>query len=285
MWEQQSGTTVDGVIAIDPVALSYILGAVGPVKMPDGEIITADNVVELTESTAYIRFAEDNKARKQYLQDVASEVVKKMTGRVASPRQLLDALGKAVTERRILVWSAVPIEQQILEETPPAHVVPKGPAPYEAVVINNVGGNKIDYYLTRQIEYTAGGCSAKIRRSTVTVRLTNNVPDAPLPDYVIGQSGLLGTPLVVPKGVNVASVSLLATANAQLRSATLDGKNAKIFPAGMERGHPIFETRVQIERGQTVELIEPTTRGVARVPIQPLLDDVIPVVSVPECTG
>ena len=40
MWEQQSGTTVDGAIAIDPVALSYILGAVGSVTMPDGETIT-----------------------------------------------------------------------------------------------------------------------------------------------------------------------------------------------------------------------------------------------------
>ncbi len=37
---QQSGMNVDGVIAIDPVALSYILGATGPVVMPDGETVT-----------------------------------------------------------------------------------------------------------------------------------------------------------------------------------------------------------------------------------------------------
>ena len=39
MWLEQTGMQVDGVIAIDPVALSYILGAVGPVTMPDGEIV------------------------------------------------------------------------------------------------------------------------------------------------------------------------------------------------------------------------------------------------------
>ena len=142
MWEQQSGTKVDGVIAIDPVALSYVLGAVGPVTMPDGETITKDNVVELTESTAYIRFAADNNARKQYLQDVASQVVKKMTGRVQSPRQLLDALGKAVSEGRIAVWSSSPTEQQVLEQTALAHEVPDDPAPYAAVVINNLGGKQ-----------------------------------------------------------------------------------------------------------------------------------------------
>jgi hypothetical protein len=66
---------VDGVISIDPVALSYVLGAEGPVTMPDGETITKGNVVELTESTAYIRFANDNDARKSYLQSVAPAVV------------------------------------------------------------------------------------------------------------------------------------------------------------------------------------------------------------------
>ena len=106
MWAQQSGMNVDGVIAIDPVALSYMLGAVGSITLPDGEIVTKDNVVELTESTAYIRFPNDQTARKNYLQDIANAVVKKMTGPIESPAQLLDALGKAVSERRIAVWSS-----------------------------------------------------------------------------------------------------------------------------------------------------------------------------------
>ncbi len=75
MWAEQTGTNVDGVIAIDPVALSYILGAVGPITMPDGEVVSRDNVVELTESTAYLRFPTDQVARKQYLQDIANAVV------------------------------------------------------------------------------------------------------------------------------------------------------------------------------------------------------------------
>ena len=203
MWEQQSGTKVDGVIAIDPIALSYVLGAVGPVTLPDGETITRDNVVELTESTAYIRFATDNNARKQYLLDIAREVVKKMTGRVQSPRQLLDALGKTVSEGRIAVWSSSPTEQQLLEQTVLAHVVPDDPAPYAAVVINNLAGNKIDYYLTRHIEYTAGACDGKTRKSVVIVRLTNNAPANGLPDYVAGSAGLAGElPVELPEGSN-----------------------------------------------------------------------------------
>jgi len=288
LWAQQSGVNVDGVIAIDPVALSYILGAVGSVTMPDGERVTKDNVVELTESTLYSRFPTDQTARKQYLQDVASEVVKKITVHIESPRQLLEALGKAVGEGRIAVWSSSPAEQQLLEETPLAHVVPNDPAPYAGVVINNLGGNKLDYYLKRSIEYSADACEGDTRKSTITIRLTNTAPDGPLPDYVASSPGLPELPYAVPSGASVSSVLLLATTNAKLASAIADGRRVPVF-TGTERGHPVFEVQVIIKRGQTMELrfllTEPTAPGAPRVPIQPLLDPVAPVVSVPECSG
>jgi hypothetical protein len=288
MWEQQSGTKVDGVISIDPIALSYILGAVGPVTMPDGETITKDNVVELTESTAYIRFAADNDARKNYLRDVASEVVRKLTGHLDSPRQLLDALGKSVGERRIAVWSSVPDEQAVLEKTPLAHEIPDDPAPYAGVVINNLAGNKLDYYLTRHIEYSAGPCDHERRASTVTIRLTNNVPDMPLPDYVAGHLGLGEVAADMPKASNLTSVSFLATKSSALAGVYVNGVKVP-SSKGIERGHPTYEVQLALVPGATVEvkleLSEPTSPGAPRVPIQPLRDDVKPVVSVPTCTG
>uniref|UniRef100_A0A5Q5BFZ2 DUF4012 domain-containing protein n=2 Tax=unclassified Mycobacterium TaxID=2642494 RepID=A0A5Q5BFZ2_MYCSS len=289
MWAEQTGMNVDGVIALDPVALSYVLGAVGPVKMPDGEVITKDNVVELTESTAYSRFPTDQTARKLYLQDIASEVVRKITGRIESPQKLLDALGKAVGERRIAVWSSVPAEQELLEETPLAHAIPNDPAPYAEVVINNLGGNKLDYYLRRQIEYVADGCDAETRMSTVTIRLTNEAPKTGLPDYVAAAQGLRpDIPLEVPKGAMVTSVRLLGTTGATLVSALVDGQQVPVF-SGTERGHPSFEVQLGIPPGQSgvlsFRLSEPTSAGQARVPVQPLVDDVEPKVSVPQCSG
>ncbi|MFS0899071.1 DUF4012 domain-containing protein [Mycolicibacterium litorale] len=289
MWAGQTGMNVDGVIGLDPVALSYVLGAVGPVRMPDGEVITKDNVVELTESTAYSRFPTDQTARKMYLQDIASEVVNKITGRIESPRKLLEGLGKAVGERRIAVWSAVPAEQELLEETPLAHVIPDDPAPYAQVVINNLAGNKLDYYLRRQIEYVADGCNAETRNSTVTIRLANEAPKDGLTDFVATAQGLRrDIPLDVPKGTMVTSVRLLATTGATLVSALVDGQQVPVF-SGTERGHPSFEVQLGIPPGQsgdlTFRLSEPTSAGPARVPVQPLIDTVKPKVSVPQCSG
>ncbi|WP_079922670.1 DUF4012 domain-containing protein [Mycobacterium sp. AT1] len=290
MWAQQSGMDVDGVIAIDPVALSYILGATGPVVMPGGETVTEGNVVELTESTVYDRFPTDQAARKQYLQDVASEVVKKISGPVKSPRILFDALGRAVSERRILVWSSSPADQKLLEETPLAHEVPDDPAPYAGVVVNNLGGNKMDYYLKRQIEYVADGCEGDTRLSTVTVRLTNTLADAtPLSDYVAGRLGFFtGLAENIPKGAMLTSVRLLATKNAQLIGVLANDTRIRVFGAS-ERGHPSFEAQVAIPPGKTAvltfRLSEPTAPGEARVPVQPLIDNVTPTVLVPTCTG
>nr|WP_235738365.1 DUF4012 domain-containing protein [Mycolicibacterium austroafricanum] len=290
MWAQRTGMNVDGVIAIDPVALSYILSAIGPIRMADGEAVTKDNVVELTESTAYIRFADDQNARKNYLQDIANEVVKKMTGQVESPRRLLDALGRAVSERRIAVWSSDPGDQELLEQTPLAHVIPADTAPYAEVVVNNLAGNKMDYYLDRDIEYVADGCDGENRMSTVTIRLRNSAPpDTPLPEYVGGTEGLFrDVPFQVPNGTMVTSVRLIATTNAALVTVLANGERVPVFK-GTERGHPTYEVQVIIPPGQSGELIfrlsEPTASGKPRVPVQPLVDTVAPVISVPECSG
>jgi hypothetical protein len=282
--------TLEGVIAIDPVALSYMLGAVGSVTMPDGEVITKDNIVELMQSTAYARFPTDQNARKEYLQDVGDEVLKKvMTGVTASPRKLIDALGRAASERRIAVWSASPAEQQLLEETPLASVIPDDPAPYAQVVVNNLAGNKMDYYLKREIEYAADGCNGEMRNSTIIVRLANTASDAPLPGYVGSAEGLADSvQLDVPDGSMVTSVRVIATKGSKLLGVTSNGERTSAVQA-VERGHPTFEVQVVVPPGESGELTfrlsEPTSAGTPRVPVQPLIDNVTPKISVPECSG
>lgn len=287
MWAQESGANVDGVIALDPIALSYILAAIGPVRIPDGEEVTADNVVVLTESTAYSRFPTDQAARKLFLQNIAAEVVKKMTRSVQSPRELLAALGKAIGERRIALWSASEDNQKVLAQTPLAHEIPDDAAPYAEIVVNNLAGNKMDYYLKRDITYTADRCTEATRNSTVAIKLTSVAPDAPLPEYVAGALGLSrNVPITMPSGSMLTSVRLVATKGAKLVSAFSNDQLIPVF-TGTERGHPTFEIQVAIPPRQsgtlTFHLSEPTTPGAARVPVQPLADHVNPDVRVPEC--
>jgi hypothetical protein len=159
------------------------------------------------------------------------------------------------------------------------------------VVINNLAGNKMDYYLQREIDYSADECRGDKRKSTITVRLTNTATGKPLPDYVGGKVGLIfaaDQALNVPSGTMITSVRVIATMGAKLVSVTANGEPTPAI-ATTERGHPSFEVQVVIPPGQSGELIfrllEPTSPGKPRIPIQPLIDSPTPSVSVQTCPG
>ena len=112
-----------------------------------------------------------------------------------------------------------------------------------------------------------------------------------LPDYIVGQSGINGTDLDlthVPKGSDVMSLTLYATKNAMPRGVLVNGARVPYFK-GTDRGHPTFEVQLLVAPQKTVEvqfqLLEPSAPGAPRVPVQPLLDNITPVVAVPQCTG
>ncbi len=172
----------------------------------------------ITLSTSYQRFADDNEARKAYLQSISEAVVKKLITSGGSTRGLLEALGRGVHERRIMVYSTTPAEQEILETTKLGHQISDTDAPYLQVAIGNASGSKLDYYLRREIDYTSGDCSGDTRESTITVTLTNTLDQTGLTDYVAGG---LGTELAVQKGTNLANVEFLATKGAVLKEMTL----------------------------------------------------------------
>ena len=84
----------------------------------------------------------------------------------------------------------------------------------------------------------------------------------------------------------LTSVRLVGTKGAALQSVVVDGQKIPVF-TGEEQGHPTFEVQVFIPPGKSGELSfhlsEPTSEGEARVPIQPLVDGVVPKISVPVC--
>ena len=250
----------------------------------DGEVVNADNVVQLTESQNYARFTDD-KQRKAYLQAIAGAVVAKTTsGGGTSTTGLLTALGRAAGEGRLAVYSGVPGEQQVLAGTPLGRLVPDTPAPYAGLVVNNVAGNKLDYYLGRSINYSAGDCSGPTRTSTVTVTLHNGAPTSGLPDYVTTRFDRgPGAP-----GTARSRVSLYATAGAQLTSVTVDGVPTTAAAAA-ELGHPVFTVNLLSPPSGTqvlqFQLIEPTAAGAAQVPVQPLVLPMDVRVDVPDCAA
>jgi hypothetical protein len=85
----------------------------------------------------------------------------------------------------------------------------------------------------------------------------------------------------------VSSVRVLATKGAELVNLTSNGQRVVPNRESVERGHPSFEIFVVIPPGESGELVfqlsEPIVPGDANVPVQPLIDNPEPKVSVPSC--
>ena len=122
MWQDRTGDRLDGVITTDPVTLSYLLEATGPITLKDGRKITADNVVAFTESEAYALFENDTD-RDQYLQEMSETALEAVLSGRADPYALVQALGKAAGERRLLIYSDHEDEQATLAGTAVGGVV------------------------------------------------------------------------------------------------------------------------------------------------------------------
>ncbi|MEP6852524.1 MAG: DUF4012 domain-containing protein [bacterium] len=280
LWQQKSGEHVDGAVSVDPTALGYLLDVTGPARLPGGEQVAGGSVVRLTERDLYRRFTNGNQ-RKEFLLAIARAVDTKILGGSSRPTAFVKAAGRAVGERRLLLWSAGPSTEQALAGLPIGGTLPETPYPFSMMTVTNAAGGKLDYYLDRRLRWTSTGCGAQ-RRVTVTATLTNSAP-AGLPAYVVIRAD--HPTYAVKPGDNRVLVDYFATDGAQLRALTVDGRAATVRTS-TERGHPVFSVDLEIPRGSsrtvTMVMTEPGD-GPPRLMTQPLVRPVHTTVDVGAC--
>jgi hypothetical protein len=271
-WQVKTGERLDGAIATDPSALALLLAVTGPAHLADGTPVTAANVVALSEKDAYARFS-DSVERKRFLVDLAKVVADDVLSRGPSKAgALAKALGEAVDQRRLVVYSAVPAEQQRLAAHQIAGTLSDTNGLFSGVIINNGGGNKLDYYLARDVTYVPA-CGAAHPRAVVTIKLTNTVPARGLSDYVAGRADHPNPP--VAPGTTRLLVGYYATKGAHFTGPTLDGKPT-FLTVDTEQGRPVFTATVEIPPGATRTLVlpieePPTAQGPVTTWVQPLV--------------
>ena len=248
LWERTRGERLDGTIAVDPVGLAAILRVTGPARLADGDVVSADNVVDLTERVAYQRFAADNDARDRYLQRVARAAYLKAVSGAGDTAELVRALASAAGQRHVQVASEHRAEATLLAETPLAGELPGDPwQPYLEVVAQNAGGNKLDYYVRREVAYARSGDEA-----TIEVRIRNEAP-AGLPPYVTNRLDLPGLEAPV-RGQQRLYVSVYSSVGSGLLGATLDGREVAL-EAEVERGHGVFSLFLDVDPGEERVLV------------------------------
>ncbi|GAA3309951.1 DUF4012 domain-containing protein [Arthrobacter ramosus] len=261
MWEQKKGEQLDGAISIDPVALGYILDATGPVSLQDPQMLvlaqgklpaqlSGNNVVKTLLSDVYAQI-KDPKAQDAYFAMVAKEIFGALSSGKGEAKSLLAGVGKGVDEHRVLLWSADTAEQSVLAKYTLSGSIsgPSVPAAQFGAYFNDGTGAKMDYYVKRSVQLIQQ-CTAVDGYGTIKVRITstNTAPaDAAtsLPAYVTG-AGAFG----VPPGTAQSNVIAYGPAQANVETATQDGKNVA-FGAQRHDDRPVGTLSVRLAPGQS----------------------------------
>ncbi len=183
LYPQSGGAPVDGVIAVDPVGLQALLQLTGPVAVQGWPVpVTADNVIDVTLRQAYDVFGTVRGQRVEFLGDVAEAVWKRATQMsLGSPAHLANILGGAGRQGHLHLWFADPKEEALALRLDVGGAVPPVRSDSLLVTNQNASGNKVDYYLTRHMDYTVQlDPDASVRRArakgTLKLGLDNGAP-------------------------------------------------------------------------------------------------------------
>ena len=239
LWRLQTGEILDGFIATDPIALSYLLKAIGTVTLPDGFQINSDNLVEETLKSAYKRYENDNMARKEFLVTIMKSTFSKLLAREFSALKMPQALSHSIEENRLLFYSTSKQTQGENEETRLAGSLNVRADNQYRVVILNTDASKLDYYLDREVEIETLTCTPN-PTTQVTVYLKNRVVNAQdLPPYVLTRADK-GKPKELVSGQHRFKVFIYGPYKSTLIGGSLGSGAEGNARQAFERERPIF---------------------------------------------
>lgn len=245
-----AGINAEGVISLDPVGLSYLLEALGPVNVEGlPEPISSANVVDWTLNRQYFHFAEDPEKRKRFLGEVTEAVWSRITSPVqVDAKRLAEAFGRAIRERHMVLYSRRPAEQKLFEDLNISGGVEQGRGDYLMIVGQNFGENKMDYYLTRRVTYR-GEVNAKGElEALLRIAVKNNAaPGTIFPQEVGGERPALE----LAAGSARTSLAAFVPPRTVLERVSVDEAVTDDFEVKTELGKTLLGTTVVIGPGET----------------------------------
>ncbi len=164
-YEKETGTTVDGVIAINTPFITDLLSATGPIQLTDyHDTITADNFYGKSMYYTQNDFFPGSTQKKDFLGSLSRAVLTTITsGKSANSAGLFRAITKALASHDLMMTFVNPDLQSLIEHYGWAGRVPPdigcvGVDPSTCVfdpfisVEANLGVNKVNYFVTRSLD-------------------------------------------------------------------------------------------------------------------------------------
>lgn len=252
MWTMMYGDHVDGVVALDPVQLQYIMQVVGGVTLPDGTTVDGTNAGKFLSSDAYWNYpySETDGIFATVAQDVFSKLVDNTNS--LDVQKFSEALTKGIDEGRFRLWFANDEENVLPKMLGATGAMPGDPSnPETAVYLNDYTYAKMGWYLDFKVNRGEATQNADGTTSyTMTVTMTNTMDQATLakaPDGITGQ----GTGGQKQNTGDIAlRVYLVAPAGGSVSNARAQGGGLQLEDSSYE-GVPVTFGLLNISPGET----------------------------------
>ncbi|REK73737.1 DUF4012 domain-containing protein [Aeromicrobium endophyticum] len=273
MARQGLGVDVDGVLSVDPVAMSHVLAGTGPVTLDGNVTLDQDTAVDLLLNRVYLAVA-DPVAQDDFYASAARRVFDAVTQGSASSRPVVAGLVRAAEENRLMLWSRHPAEQAAIAPTGISGAFPgdAGPTPHVGVYFGDTTASKMEYYLDVTVRATSRRCLDGGRQLlTVSADVASDAPrrlprgvsstDARVP---LSQMRLL-TWLYAPHGGRFTDIRLDGEPQT-ITTAALGGRAETSVPLTLDPGERRRLTATMITGpGQVDDPVLTTTPGVRTI--------------------
>lgn len=246
---REQNIEVDGVLSVDPVTLSYVLQALGPIALDDGSTLTSENAVDVLLNGVYVTYP-DPDTQDAFFASATSKIFDQVLSGGGDPTALLKALTRATNERRVQVWTKDSAITNQLGNSALAGKLPLGEDAKNSLgfYMNDATGAKMQYYLDYDIAAKATKCSdagAQTYQTVTTLTSTAPADSANLPESIRGP-GFGAQP-----GSMLMNLNVYAPDAGEVTELTIDGEETVSFELTQE-GRGVQLVTVQLDPGQTV---------------------------------
>jgi len=293
-WSDTLGDPGNSVLAIDPVLLSYLLKATGPVELPSGGTLTSENVVKQLLSKVYETYptiyAEDVKAQDQYFAMASAAIFEKLTSTQTNIAALAQQISRGYYEGRLLYAPTDPVEAKAVSGTlfnGPLYETNNVEQTTLGVFVNDNTEGKLDYYTDMSVNASSNVCTVgDDEDKTYTVKATYNYNLQP--DQVEALPQYVSTARYFPRGVKSTNLVFYGPVGSTFVSAKLDGTDFVPQAGTNDQGRQAVLVNFESEPAttHTVEVTfsaPPGSYGPAVVRTTPMIKKVPTAIDEPKC--
>lgn len=243
---------VDGVISVDPVAMSFILEGIGPVKLAENVFLTEQNAGEILLNSVYRAFP-DAERQDATFENAARKIFNAVKSGRGESRLVISGMVKAASENRLMVWSSHKKEQRLIAPSDLSGVFhgDDGKTPRVGLYFGDAAPTKMEYYLNYSTRVTANRClEGDIQELTSTTQVTSNAPaDAKkvLPESVTGDGS------ATPQGTMRLVLRFYSPYGGGFTEVRVDNKKQTVYGDSF-KDRNVTRVVLEVEPGESISV-------------------------------